>query len=135
MRKGVRVRRDWIDVRHEYLQIDGRWLAGKCKEPGFCRECNVDGEREPHPALHLAFTGKWSPATAARMVIAAHLHISAEDAADDRVIEATPFRRLSIAQDLHHAAGINPKDEDVLTARTIGELLDLALAPEERVET
>lgn len=41
----VRVRRDWIDVRHEFLQADGRWMAGMCAKPGFCRQCNIDGKQ------------------------------------------------------------------------------------------
>jgi len=133
MRDDVRVRRDWIDVRHEFLQGDGRWVAGMCdKEDGFCRECNRDGERQPHQALRHAFSAGRHPHRAAQIVIASHLYIRADDVVDGLPIVATEFRRLSIAFHLQIIGGLPIDDGAVLSAKTAGDLFALALAPEER---
>lgn len=130
MPDNVRVRRDWIDVRHEYLQADGRWMAGACAKPGFCRECNRDGEREPHEALRHAFTAGRPARRAALIVIAAHLHRHVDEMGDDSVLVATPFTRLRIAYNLEILRGEPISDADALAARTIGDMLALVVEPE-----
>jgi hypothetical protein len=126
----VRVRRDWIDVRHEYLQNDGRWIAGACARPGFCRECNRDGERQPMEFIARAWEPGVDPARAARIVIAAHLYIPLKLADDDAVLRATDFRRISIAYHLEILRGLPITDADVLAARTIGDLIALVAMEE-----
>ncbi len=125
MSEHVRIRRDWIDVRHEYLQHDGRWMAGACAKPGFCRECNRDGERQPMAFIAKAWEPGVDPERAARLIIAAHLYIPIKLADDDAVLRATEFRRLSIAYHLEILRGQPIADADVLAARTIGELISL----------
>lgn len=134
VRDDVRVRRDWIDVRHEYLVADGRWIAGACAKAGFCRECNNDREGEPHPGIHIAFKSSDHPTRSARHVIAAHLWIAVDVAHDDYVLFTTPFRRLSIAKDLQMVGGIGMDDDAVLAADTVGDLIRLAIVPEERAD-
>ncbi|KQN09795.1 hypothetical protein ASE85_02320 [Sphingobium sp. Leaf26] len=121
----VRIRRDWIDVRHEYLQVDGLWKAGACAKPGLCRECNRDGERQPMEFISKAWEPGVDQARAARIIIAAHLYIPVKLADDDAVLRATDFRRLSIAFDLERLTGLPIADADVLAARTLGDLLSL----------
>lgn len=121
----VRVRRDWIDVRHEYLQVDGRWIAGACAKPGFCRECNRDGERAPMTFIAKAWVPGVDQGVAARVIIAAHLYIPVKLADDDATLRATAFRRLSIAHDLHRLTGADIDDAAALDAKTIGDLMCL----------
>lgn len=123
MRDDVRIRRDWIDVRHEYLQADGVWRAGMCAKPGLCRECNRDGERPPLPIIAKAWDAGMAPATTARVVIAAHLQFPVKLAEDDAEIRATAFTRLRIAHSLEQGLGIEVSDATVLDARTIGDLI------------
>ena len=106
MREGVRIRRDWIDVRHEYLQNDGRWMAGMCQKPGFCRECNRDGERPPMDFISQAWAPSVEPAQAARIIIAAHLYIPVKLADDDATLRASAFTRLRIAHHLEIMRGL-----------------------------
>lgn len=119
------MRRDWIDVRHEYLQNDGKWLTAKCAEPGFCRECNRAGERQPMEFMSKAWDPGVDELHAARIIIAAHLYIPVKLADDDAVIRATDFRRLSIAYHLEILRGLPIADADALAARTIGDLISL----------
>jgi hypothetical protein len=126
----VRIRRDWIDVRHEYLQADGRWMAGACAKPGFCRECNRDGERQPMEFIAKAWTADLDPRDAARIIIAAHLYIPVKLADDDAQIRATDFTRIRIAYNLEVLCGLPISDDAVLAARTIGELIDLVTEKE-----
>lgn len=130
MREDVRVRRDWIDVRHEYLQDDGGWMAGACAKPGFCRECNCAGERQPMDFIGKAWVAGVEQMQAARIIIAAHLYIPVKLADDDAVIRATDFRRLSIAYHLEALRGLPVDDEAVLAARTIGDLISLVTVQE-----
>lgn len=125
MSEHVRIRRDWIDVRHEYLQNDGRWMAGACAKPGFCRECNRDGERQPMAFISKAWEQGGDPLHAARIIIAAHLYIPVKLADDDAVLRATDFRRLSIAYHLEILRGTPIADADALASRTIGDLISL----------
>lgn len=131
MRDGVQVRRDWIDVRHEYLQADGRWMAGKCAIDGWCRDCNADGEVPPAEFIAVAFRAGQHELRAARTIVAAHLHIPFNDATDDRPLVATPFRRLWIAYHLQIIRGEEVDDEAALSAQTIGDMIALVLEPEE----
>lgn len=126
----VRVRRDWIDVCHEYLQADGKWMTSKCGEPGWCRDCNRDGERQPLPFLADAFQPGVDPVQAARIVIAAHLFIPVKLADDDGLIRASEFRRLWIAFHLTILRGLPIEDADVLAAETIGDLIALVMMEE-----
>jgi hypothetical protein len=121
----VPVRRDWIDVRHEFRQHNGTWMAAKCAEPGFCRQCNLDGERQPKAFIAKAWERDVDPERAARIVIAAHLYIPVKLADDDAVLRATDFRRLWIAYHLEILRGTPIADADVLAARTIGDLISL----------
>ena len=130
-REVVRVRRDWIDVRHEYLQSDGRWMAGACAKPGFCRECNRDGERAPLEFIAKAWTTGVDGSAAARIIIAAHLYIPVKLADDEAMLHATAYRRLSIAYDLHRLTGVDMDDAAVLAAVTIGDLMCLISAQAE----
>ena len=125
MRDDVRVRRDWIDVRHGFLQANGSWMAGMCAKPGWCSQCNVDGEREPMEFISKAWEAGLDELRAARIVIAAHLYIPVKLADDDAVVRATDFRRLSIAFHLTILRGLPIADADVLAARTIGDLISL----------
>lgn len=125
MNDHVRIRRDWIDVRHEYLQNDGRWMAGACTKPGFCRECNRAGERQPMDFIAKAWAPGVDELHAARIIIAAHLYIPVKLADDDAVLRATDFRRLSIAYHLEILRGTPIADADALAARTIGDLISL----------
>lgn len=127
MRDGVRVRRDWIDVRHEYLQADGRWVAGSCAKPGWCRDCNADGEVPPAEWIAVAFRDDQHELRAARTIIAAHLHIPFNVAVDDLPLVATPFRRLWIAYHLQIIRGEEVDDEAALNAETIGDMIALVL--------
>jgi hypothetical protein len=131
MRDGVRVRRDWIDVRHEYLQADGRWMAGSCAKPGWCRDCNADGEGPPAEFMSIAFRAGQLQLRAARTIVAAHLHIPFNQAVDNRPLVATPFRRLWIAYHLQIIRGEEVDDEAALSAQTIGDMIALVLEPEE----
>lgn len=131
MHDDVRVRRDWIDVRHEYLQADGVWRAGACAKPGLCRECNRHNERPPLPFIANAWTAGMAPLTTARVVIAAHLQIPVKLADDDAQIRATPFTRLRIAHSLEVGLGIEISDDAMMNARTIGEMIALAVTPVE----
>lgn len=126
----VRIRRDWIDVRHEFRQNDGRWMAGACAKPGFCRECNRDGERQPMEFIARAWEAGVDPAHAARIVIAAHLYIPVKLAEDDAILRATDFRRISIAYHLEILRGLPIADANVLAARTIGDLIALVAMEE-----
>lgn len=130
MRDDVRIRRDWIDVRHEFLQADGKWMVSACAKPGFCRQCNIDGERQPMAFIAKAWVAGVDPEQAARIIIAAHLYIPVKLADDDAVIRATDFRRLSIAYHLEILRGIPFADADVLAARTIGDLISLVFVKE-----
>lgn len=130
MSEHVRIRRDWIDVRHEYLQNDGRWLAGACAKPGFCRECNRDGERQPMEFIAKAWKAGLDPRDAARIVVAAHLFIPVKLADDRAEIRATDFTRLRIAYNLEVLRGLPISDDAVLAARTIGELVALVVETE-----
>lgn len=121
----VRVGRDWIDVRHEYLQANGSWMAGMCDKPGFCSQCNVDGEGAPDDAIFEAFTGDSSDERNAQIVIASHLHIHGDDVLPDVPLVATDFRRLSIAFHLAIVSGLPIEDGAVLSARTLGDLMCL----------
>ena len=121
----VRVGRDWIDVRHEFLQANGSWMAGMCDKPGFCSQCNVDGERAPHQAMRHAFSGRLTDERNAQIVIASHLHIHADEVLPDVPLVATAFRRMSIAYHLTILAGEHIDDEAVLNARTLGDLMCL----------
>jgi hypothetical protein len=121
----VRVRRDWIDVRHEYLQPTGVWMAGACGKPGFCRDCNRDGERQPMAFIEKAWAAGVDETLAARTIIAAHLFIPVKLADDDAMIRTTDFRRLSIAYHLEILRGLPIEDSDVLAAETIGDLIAL----------
>lgn len=125
MSEHVRIRRDWIDVRHEYLQADGKWMTAKCAEPGFCRECNRDGERQPMEFISKAWVPGVDELRAARIIIAAHLYIPVKLADDVAVLRATDFRRLWIAFHLEILRGTPIADADVLAARTIGDLISL----------
>lgn len=125
MRNDVRIRRDWIDVRHEFLLADGRWMAGACTKPGWCRECNRAGERQPMESIAKAWERDVDPERAARIIIAAHLYIPVKLADDDAVLRATDFRRLSIAFHLEILRGTPIADADALSARTIGDLISL----------
>lgn len=125
MNEHVRVRRDWIDVRHEYLQNDGRWMAAACAKPGFCRECNRLGERQPMPFIAMAWETGVDPLHAARIIIAAQLHIPIKQADDGYEIYASGFRRLSIAFHLEMLKGLPIADADALAARTVGDLISL----------
>ena len=125
MRDDVRVSRDWIDVRHEYLQADGRWMTSMCAKPGFCRQCNLDGEQPPHEAIRYAWTGRLGDYRSAQIIIAAHLHIHADTVQPNTPLEATAFRRLSIAQDLQSLWGVDVDDAAALAANTLGDLLCL----------
>lgn len=131
MHDDVRMRRDWIDVRHEYLQADGVWRAGACAKPGFCRECNRDDERPPLPFIAKAWDTGMAPASTARVVIAAHLQFPVKLADDDAQVRATPFTRMRIAHSLEVGLGIQIADVDILNARTIGEMIALAVTPVE----
>lgn len=126
----VRIRRDWIDVRHEFRQNDGRWMAGACAKPGFCRECNRDGERQPMAFIARAWEAGVDPAHAARIVIAAHLYIPVKLADDDAILRATDFRRISIAYHLEILRGLPIADAGALAARTIGDLIALVAMEE-----
>ncbi|WP_088183995.1 hypothetical protein [Sphingobium sp. Z007] len=130
MRDDVRVRRDWIDVRHEYLQADGTWKAGGCAKPGWCRECNRAGERQPMAFIARAWEPSVDAERAARLIIAAHLYIPVKLADDDAVLRATDFRRLWIAYHLEILRGQPIADADALAARTIGELIALVSVKE-----
>lgn len=125
MSEHVRTRRDWIDVRHEFLQNDGTWMTAKCAEPGFCRQCNVDGERKPMEFISKAWVPGVDQAQAARIIIAAHLYIPVKLADDDAMLRTTDFRRLWIAYHLEILHGLPIADADVLAARTIGDLISL----------
>lgn len=126
MRDDVRVRRDWIDVRHEYLQNDGRWMAGMCAKPGFCRECNRDGEYPPLSFINDAWQAGIAPEKVARTIVAAHLRIPVKLADDEAAIRATPFRRLSIAFDLQRGLGVEIDDHAILAAHSIRDIISLA---------
>lgn len=130
MSEHVRVRRDWIDVRHEYLQNDGRWMAGACSKPGFCRECNRDGERQPMEFISIAWEKDVEEQDAARIVIAAHLYIPVKLADDDAVLRLTAFRRMAIAYHLELLRGMPIGDDAVYAARTIGDLIALVTEKE-----
>lgn len=125
MSEHVRIRRDWIDVRHVYLQNDGTWMTGKCSEPGFCRECNRDGERQPMDFISKAWEPSVDQLHAARIIIAAHLYIPVKLADDEGIVRASDFRRLWIAFHLEILRGTPIADADALAAGTIGELIDL----------
>jgi hypothetical protein len=130
MSEHVRIRRDWIDVRHEYLQNDGKWMTAKCAEAGFCRECNRDGERQPMEFISKAWDAGVDELHAARIIIAAHLCIPVKLADDDAVLRATDFRRLWIAYHLEILHGQPVADAHALAARTIGELIALVSVKE-----
>lgn len=130
MRDDVRVRRDWIDVRHEFLQANGTWMTAKCAEPGFCRQCNLDRERLPMEFISKAWVAGVDPERAARIIIAAHLQIPVGLADDDAVLRATEFRRVSIAYHLEILRGLPIADADALGARTIGDLIALVSVKE-----
>ena len=125
MRDHVRVRRDWIDVRHEFLQANGTWMTGMCAKPGSCAQCNLDGERQPMEFIAKAWAPGVDELHAARIIIAAHLYIPVKLADDDAVLRATDFRRLSIAYHLEILRGMPIADADALAARTIGDLISL----------
>lgn len=131
MREDVRVRRDWIDVRHEFLQGNGLWVTGMCAKPGFCRECNRDRERDPMDFISNAWKSGVDERDAARIIIAAHLCIPVKLADDDAVLRASDFRRLWIAHHMQILHGEPIEDVDALNARTIGDLLCLVSAQEE----
>lgn len=130
MRDDVRVRRDWIDVRHEFLQANGSWMAGMCAKPGCCRECNRAGERQPMDFISIAWEPGVDAQHAARIIIAAHLYIPVKLADDDAVLRATDFRRLSIAYHLEILRGQPIANADVLGAGSIGELIALVSVKE-----
>lgn len=125
MRDHVRVRRDWIDVRHEFLQANGDWITAKCAEPGFCQQCNLDGERQPMEFISKAWAAGVDEPHAARIIIAAHLYIPVKLADDVAVLRATDFRRLWIAFHLEQLIGTPIADAEALAARTIGDLISL----------
>jgi hypothetical protein len=125
MREGVRIRRDWIDVRHEFLQNDGRWMAGACAKPGFCRECNRDGERPPLSFIEKAWVAGVDKRKAARIIVAAYMRWPVKLTEDEATLVGTDFTRLRIVFHLEQLTGQPIDDAAALSARTVGQLLDL----------
>jgi hypothetical protein len=130
MREGVRIRRDWIDVRHEFLQNDGRWMAGACAKPGFCRECNRDGERPPLSFIEKAWVAGVDKRHAARIIVAAHMCWPVKLTDDRAAIVGTDFTRLRIAHHLEQLTGQPVDDNAVLAAVTVADLLALVSCDE-----
>lgn len=123
----IRVRRNMIDVRHEYLANDGNWLQGACHKRGFCRECNRDGEK---PVSEFAFLARGvrdvSSAHMVRFIICAHLDLPFINTSDRIDISATPFRRLSIACTIAQYLGVEIDDDAILAAHSIRDIMILA---------